>query len=112
MIVYSSTQRPMAPPSPGKSPVARPSAAPRGASYSHQPVDNKSSPSRPQRAQTFQNDVSPGKKPETPGHSAFEADDDDDESDNEDAAEVTRASIELDVLPIELVSLTDRYVWC
>ncbi|KAF4121260.1 Vacuolar sorting protein 9 (VPS9) domain [Geosmithia morbida] len=106
MNVHSSTHhRPMAP----LSPVARP-GAPRLASYSHQSndSDDKDSLGVPKRAQTFQND-SPAnaQQNENPVLSAFEVEE---ESDPEDAVEATRASIELDVLPIELISLTDSFI--
>jgi hypothetical protein len=59
------------------------------------------------RAQTFQATSPSGK--ENASSSAFDVSE---SPDNDDGIEieVTRASIELDVLPIELVTLTDRYV--
>lgn len=106
MQVYSSSQRLMASQSPEKSPGARPNA-PRIASFSHHnDRDTNDSLRPPKRAQTYQSG-SPVEdrrgKPQSP--SAFENNED---SDPEDGIEITRASVELDVLPIELVSLTDR----
>lgn len=110
MLIYSSSQRLMASPSRDKSPAARP-GAPRVASFSHQPGDNDRDDGDalkpPKHAQTFHNGSPvPGKRDKSDASDAFETNDDN--SDADEGVEITRASIELDVLPIELVTLTDR----
>lgn len=95
----------MAPSSPDKSNPARPPTS-RTTSFPQQSErdNDKDRLKPPKRAQTFQNG-SPVEDEDDKGTSAFEADDD---SDGDQEIEASRASIELDVLPIELVSLTDR----
>ncbi|KAF5010554.1 hypothetical protein FDECE_3296 [Fusarium decemcellulare] len=106
MIVYSSGQRFMASRSPSEGSSARPSA-PRTASYSQTPktpaTDGDDRLQVPKRAHTFDNASSAAEVAESPD--AFETGE---HSDNEDGIETTRASIELDILPIELITLTDR----
>ena len=107
-MVYSSSQRSMASPGPDKgtaSTSARPTTS-RVSSFSLQsdrPDQDAVKP--PKRAQTFQATSPSGK--ENASSSAFDVSE---SPDNDDGIEieVTRASIELDVLPIELVTLTDR----
>lgn len=125
MIVHSSSQRFMAPRSPSKSHSGRPTAPPQPLSSDPTPrTDDSSSASAstssnsnsgnnaqrpPRRAQTFPSASpldekdEPDLKPEA--SDAFENNDD---SDSEEVLEAGRASIELDVLPIELITLTDR----
>lgn len=104
MIVYNSSQRSMAPSSPEQSAAARPTTS-RTTSVPHKSErDDKDGLKPPKRAQTFQNGSQVEEKDDK-GSSAFEADED---SDADQDIEASRASIELDVLPIELVSLTDR----
>ena len=100
----------MAPQSPTKSSSARPSA-PRGSSYSQQQsqTDDDDGLKLPKRAHTFAN-AGPAEKhatiPEEHGPDAFETGE---HSDTENAhIEITRASVELDILPIELITLIDR----
>lgn len=57
----------------------------------------------PKRAHTFQNDGGKAQPPD-----AFETSQDADDA--EEPAENSRTSIDLDELPIELVTLTDRYI--
>lgn len=114
MHVYSSTHRFMASQNPDRSPAARP-AARRLASDSPQhhrddcdDHDGGAGLKPPQRAQNFQNGSPVERARGKPDASdAFETNDN---SDAEDGIETARASIELDVLPIELVTLTDRCV--
>ncbi|KAL7935958.1 hypothetical protein V8C35DRAFT_296472 [Trichoderma chlorosporum] len=94
-------------------PAARPSPD-RLSSYSHQSSTNTSSASRldpPKRAHTFHS-PSPSEKHRDAGANAETPDkfDTAENSDNEDLPEVTRTSIELDDLPIELITLTDSFV--
>lgn len=107
MMVYSSSQRMASQPS-TRSPPARPGSA-RISSFSH--GDENDSLKPPRRAHTFQNGSPVAKDAaiaEAPGApDAFETAEN---TDTEDGIEITRASIELDVLPIELITLTDRYV--
>lgn len=98
----------MAPQSPERSPAARPTArrVPSSAeSGRHEGDSTLLKP--PKRAQTYPHGSSiDGRRGKSDAADAFENDED---SDPEPALEITRASIELDVLPIELVTLTDRY---
>ena len=105
MIVYNPLQRPMAPQSPEKSTTARATAS-RTNSFPARAErdDGKDTLNRPKRAQTFASG-SVVEEPEDKGASVFEQEE---ESDGDHEIEASRASIELDVLPIELVSLTDR----
>jgi hypothetical protein len=66
----------------------------------------------PKKTTSFQSDISKGEKasalptePEKPD--AFE---NAEQSDDDDNIEITRASVDLDELPIELVQLIDKYV--
>ncbi|KAF4466018.1 hypothetical protein FALBO_7134 [Fusarium albosuccineum] len=108
MIVYSSGQRFMASRSPSEGSSARPSA-PRTASYSQTSktpaTDGDDRLQVPKRAHTFANASSAAAHAESPD--AFETGE---HSDNEDGIETTRASIELDILPIELITLTDSFI--
>ncbi|KAF5026048.1 hypothetical protein F66182_1840 [Fusarium sp. NRRL 66182] len=103
MIVYSSRTRFMASGSPSESFSARPSTT-RTASHIHTPKKQTSSGGDrltvPKRAHTFANDGA-----QSPD--AFETGE---HSDSDDGAETTRASIELDILPIELITLTDSFI--
>lgn len=109
----------MAPPSPAKSSSARPSV-PRIASESRskpqpsQPTasDDSDPLKAPRKAHTFAN----GTADENPyilgphasaGPDAFDTGEHSD-GDADDALEASRASIELDILPIELITLIDR----
>ncbi|KEY71872.1 hypothetical protein S7711_06013 [Stachybotrys chartarum IBT 7711] len=77
----------------------------RQASYTQSsPIDNDDL-SLPRRAQTFHNGAADAVNAALPD--AFETAED---SDGEGNVEVTRASIELDDLPIELITLTDKQV--
>lgn len=100
---------------PRKSSAAARPSAPRISSYSHQsPRDDKdkddhaqSIQTTPKRAQTFQSGVAPDARSKADdGPDAFDTGKDEDEDDDE-GPETTRASIELDILPIELVTVTD-----
>lgn len=91
-------------------PATRPSPD-RNASYSNQPNSNsKSSFPTPKRAHTYHSPSASEKN----GDAAATTDTPDtfdtteNNSDNEDFPEIPRASIELDDLPIELITLTDR----
>ncbi|KAL7909556.1 hypothetical protein GGI35DRAFT_386898 [Trichoderma velutinum] len=92
-------------------PAARPSPD-RLSSYSHQPsTTSTASRETPKRAHTFHS-PSPSEKH---GDAEANADAPDtfdtaENSDNEELPEITRASIELDDLPIELITLTDSFV--
>ncbi|KAK1240691.1 hypothetical protein MKX07_006124 [Trichoderma sp. CBMAI-0711] len=100
------SQQPTDAPSP-----ARPTTE-RGASYSHQPsTSTTASIEPPKRAHTF-HAATPSEKLGTAGADAEAPDtfDTADNSDNEEFPEITRASIELDDLPIELITLTDSFV--
>ena len=62
----------------------------------------------PKRAQTFHNESTNREQPgDGNGPDAFDTAE---HSENEDNTETARPSVELDVLPIELITLTDRYV--
>lgn len=100
MMVYSSAHRSMASQSPAKGSSARPSVPRTQTSQSVAPDDDDRL-QLPKRAHTFAHPADVADSPD-----AFETSD---HTDTEDALEVTRASIELDILPIELVTLTDRY---
>src|SRR6478735_4986722 len=108
MIVYSSNQRSMASRNPSESSPARPSAT-RTASHTHTAKTTASSSGDrlavPRRAHTFAN-ATPSTDESATSPDAFETGE---HSDSDDGIEVTRASIELDILPIELITLTDRY---
>ncbi|KAL6833399.1 hypothetical protein J3E69DRAFT_323977 [Trichoderma sp. SZMC 28015] len=92
-------------------PAARPSPD-RLSSYSHQ-TSTTSTASRetPKRAHTFHS-PSPSEKHGDAGANAGAPDtfDTAENSDNDEPPEITRASIELDDLPIELITLTDSFV--
>lgn len=109
MIVYSSSQRLMASRDASEGPSARPSTT-RTVSHSHTPKTSApSSDDRlkvPKRAHTFANTTSAKDGPASP-----DAFDTAEHSDSDDGIETTRASIELDILPIELITLTDRYAY-
>jgi hypothetical protein len=108
MIVYSSDRRFMAPQSPERGPAARPTARRLPSSAQSGRDEGDSALLKPpKRAQTYPHG-SPvdAKGDKSDGADAFENNED---SDPEPGLEITRASIELDVLPIELVTLTDRY---
>lgn len=94
----------MATPTPPESSSARPSAH-RASSHSHQPKapvsDSGDRLQLPKRAQTFAH-ASPADSPD-----AFDTGE---HNDSDDGFELTRASVELDILPIELITLTDRCV--
>ncbi|KAF5668876.1 hypothetical protein FHETE_5142 [Fusarium heterosporum] len=109
MIVYSSSQRLMASQTPSESSSARPSAT-RTTSHSHtSKTPTSSSDDRlkaPKRAHTFANATSTLDHGAAPPD-AFETGE---HSDSDDEAEVTRASIELDILPIELITVTDSFI--
>ncbi|KAH7272731.1 hypothetical protein MRS44_003236 [Fusarium solani] len=104
MIVYSSGQRFMASRSPSDGASARPSV-PRTSTFSQVPKtpasDGDDHLQVPKRAHTFAN-ASPSGSPD-----AFESGDHDD---TDDVLETGRASIELDILPIELITLTDSFI--
>lgn len=93
----------MASRSPSDGALGRPSV-PRTSTFSQAPKtpasDGDDHLQVPKRAHTFAN-ASPSGSPD-----AFESGDHDD---TDDGLETTRASIELDILPIELITLTDRY---
>jgi hypothetical protein len=80
-------------------------------SFSPRPVPDENEALRPpKRAHTFQNG-SPGEKSPAPQTNDSEHPDTFETGDNSDddaANEITRASIELDDLPIELITLTDK----
>ncbi|KAL6692651.1 hypothetical protein J3F84DRAFT_383463 [Trichoderma pleuroticola] len=92
-------------------PAARPSPD-RLSSYSHQPsTASIASRETPKRAHTFHS-PSPSEKHGDAGANAGAPDtfDTAENSDNDEPPEITRASIELDDLPIELITLTDSFV--
>ncbi|KAH8737901.1 hypothetical protein BGZ61DRAFT_24448 [Ilyonectria robusta] len=91
----------MASQSPAKGSSARPSVPRTQTSQSVTP-DGDDRLHLPKRAHTFANPADVADSPD-----AFETSD---HTDTEDALEVTRASIELDILPIELVTLTDSFI--
>ncbi|KAF0637198.1 hypothetical protein FPSE5266_01100 [Fusarium pseudograminearum] len=115
MIVYSPNQRSMASRNPSESSPARPSAT-RTASHSHTSKTPTSTtgdrlavpavPAVPKRAHTFAN-ATPSLDDSATSPDAFETGE---HSDSDDGAEVTRASVELDILPIELITLTDSFI--
>ncbi|SCV25655.1 related to VPS9 [Fusarium fujikuroi] len=108
MIVYSSSQRLMASRDASEGLSARPSTT-RTVSHSHTPkTAAPSSDDRlkvPKRAHTFANTTSA--KEGTASPDAFDTAE---HSDSDDGIETTRASIELDILPIELITLTDSFI--
>ncbi|KAM0562217.1 hypothetical protein ACHAPJ_002662 [Fusarium lateritium] len=111
MIVYSSSQRFMASRSPSESSSARPSTV-RTASHSHTPKTHApNSDDRlkvPKRAHTFANATSAlAGSDSAVSPDAFETGE---HSDSDDGIEITRASVELDILPIELITLTDSFI--
>lgn len=112
MIVYNPSQRYMASPGNDESAAARPTAT-RVATFSQPTQAGNDDPlTLPKRAHTFENaaltDANRAKVDDSEtGPDAFETGDN---TDHEDNIEVTRASIELDDLPIELITLTDRFV--
>ncbi|KAK2679845.1 hypothetical protein RAB80_005026 [Fusarium oxysporum f. sp. vasinfectum] len=93
---------------PSEGPSARPSTT-RTASHPHTPKTTApSSDDRlkvPKRAHTFANATSA--KDGTASPDAFDTAE---HSDSDDGIETTRASIELDILPIELITLTDSFI--
>ncbi|KAK7430074.1 hypothetical protein QQZ08_003465 [Neonectria magnoliae] len=105
MMIYSSASRFMAPQDPAKSSSARPSVSRTQTSQSAAPDDGDRL-QLPKRAHTFvtasAEDPLTAESPD-----AFETSE---HTDNEDALEVGRASVELDILPIELVTLTDSFI--
>lgn len=111
MIVYNPSQRFMSPQTKDGSDAARPGAT-RVATFSQQTQPNEDERLKlPKRANTFEHASLTEKNrakadAEPAGPDAFETGDN---TDNEDNIEITRASIELDDLPIELITLTDRY---
>lgn len=72
--------------------------------HSHSTTPERDALQLPKRAHTFQND---GKANEALPD-AFETSQ---ELENDEVADTTRTSIDLDELPIELITLTDRYVY-
>jgi hypothetical protein len=97
----------MASRNPSESSSARPSTT-RTASHSHTPKAPASSSDRlqvPKRAHTFANATS-ALDDSAASPDAFETGE---HSDSDDGVEGTRASVELDILPIELITVTDRY---
>ncbi|KHN99520.1 VPS9 domain protein [Metarhizium album ARSEF 1941] len=67
------------------------------------PRNDSHRPGLPERAQTFHNASSPD-------HDGPDAFDTSEHSENDDNTETARASIELDVLPIELITFTDSFI--
>lgn len=63
----------------------------------------------PKRAHTFHNDGESGQAGDHGKVAQPDAFETSEHTDNDDAVENTRNSIELDDLPIELITLTDRY---
>ncbi|KAI9166747.1 Vacuolar protein sorting-associated protein 9b [Paramyrothecium foliicola] len=112
MMFYSPSERFMASQAPGKPSQPRPGIT-RLSSFSSNPVpDENDSLKPPKRAHTFQNG-SPVEKQHSTSTGASHAPDafeTADGSDDEAGIEITRASIELDELPIELISLTDNFI--
>ncbi|KAH7170377.1 hypothetical protein EDB81DRAFT_636809 [Dactylonectria macrodidyma] len=100
MMVYSASHRSMASQGPTKSSSARPSVPRTQTSQSLVPDDG--------------DHLQPPKRAHTIAHPAVadspDAFETSDHSDGEDALELTRASIELDILPIELITLTDSFI--
>ncbi|KAF9766212.1 hypothetical protein IL306_001418 [Fusarium sp. DS 682] len=98
----------MASRSPSESFSARPSTT-RTASHSHSPKTNASNSDDrlkvPKRAHTFAHASSA-----TDGAASPDVFDTAEHSDSDDGIEITRASIELDILPIELITLTDSFI--
>ncbi|CAI6088883.1 unnamed protein product [Clonostachys chloroleuca] len=112
MMVFQSSDRSMAPPSPRKASGGRPGtkrAASASRSNPDTEKDSKESPKLAKRSHTFQ----PGAQHKPQRHDAQETPDTFDgaeHTDNEESIEVSRASVELDSLPIELVTLTDSFI--
>lgn len=102
----------MAPQNPKDTPVARPGAAliPSFSISSTQDAPDRLAP--PKRAHTIQNGATTEKlRDRSDGHaSAPDAFDTSEHTDNEDGNDVIRTSVDLDDLPIELITLTDRCV--
>ncbi|KAK5990094.1 Vacuolar sorting-associated 9b-like protein [Cladobotryum mycophilum] len=91
-------------------PEPRPGLA-RLASFSNNRTDNDSL-KQPKRAHTFHNGAPIEKNPDNPGpgFGALDTFERGEHSDPEEELEFTRGSIDLDDLPIELVTLTDSFV--
>ncbi|SPJ84305.1 related to VPS9 [Fusarium torulosum] len=108
MIVYSSSQRLMASRNPSESSSVRPSTT-RTASHSHSLKASAPSSDRlqvPKRAHTFANATS-ALDDSAASPDAFETGE---HSDSDDGVEGTRASVELDILPIELITVADSFI--
>ncbi|KAF4338596.1 VPS9 [Fusarium beomiforme] len=108
MIIHSSNQRFMASRNPSEGFSARPSTT-RTASHSQTSKTNASNSDDrlkvPKRAHTFAHASTA-----TDGTTSPDAFDTAEHSDSDDGIEITRASIELDILPIELITLTDSFI--
>ncbi|KAJ6446516.1 VPS9 domain-containingprotein [Purpureocillium lavendulum] len=107
MIVYPPSQRQMA--SQSAKPSSQPGrpAAPRVPSFPQHPptsVPDRDTLKPPKRAHTFHNGAPAGA---SHGPDTFETSE---TTDPEDNVDVTRGSVELDDLPIELISLTDSFI--
>lgn len=92
--------------------------ATRTPSFPQAPVrDENSHPKPPKRAHTFHNGSPTQRHREqsklnTSVHTEPDAFETADATDNDDSNDMTRASVDLDDLPIELITLTDRCVAC
>ena len=109
MIVYPASHRPMASKSSANSSRA-PLTRKRTTSHPFDIDKTEDAPPAPVRkASTFSSDIllQAPTSPEDAGPDAFETNHD---SESDEADEPTRASVELDELPIELITLTDSFV--
>ena len=111
MMVYRTAQRTMASKPPRKTSSARSSSS-RLPSTQPDPENNENEPPKPSPKKTasFRSDSSKETKLSIPttGPSKPDAFETADQSDDDDHIEITRASVDLDELPIELVQLIDK----
>ncbi|KAH8176206.1 vacuolar sorting protein 9 (VPS9) domain-containing protein [Sarocladium implicatum] len=113
MIIYSPAQRAMASKAPRKTSSARSSSSRIDPPQIDSKADENEAPKpSPKKTSSFRSDLSKEEKPAAKElapalHDAFENADNTDDDDN---IEITRASVDLDELPIELVQLIDNFV--
>lgn len=113
MIVFKPSQRAMASKPPRKTSSARSSSSRVEPTHTDRKTDENEPPKpTPKKASSFRSDSSKEEKPaiaavESAQQDAFENAEHTDDDDN---IEITRASVDLDELPIELVQLIDKYV--
>ncbi|KAI5864635.1 hypothetical protein GGS23DRAFT_457618 [Durotheca rogersii] len=103
----------MAPTTPSKGSEPKPGSLPSSNSFPHQASDVNDPLTRPQRASTIQNGASPKVTiiQDTPPEKARKERTDTFESEtSDDVIEAPRASVDMEEIPIELVSKTDNFI--